>query len=261
MRLVARWRTATRALDGGLRKAYLRSEVTAHPLSRVAESLNEICAAAERAEPVARELLITLVDVLGEPSSTAFAQALREEAAGQSLLSLGRLLRRASGRASTMPPSSPSSPPIGEARIPDYGTGRPLTLGERRALARRPSRAGFEKLFADPHPMVIRLLLDNPKVTEDDIIRLSSRRPARGDVLAEVIRHQRWSHRVRVRLALVLNPDAPSELTIPLLGLLTRPELRQVAASTELSPVVRATAREFFMRRPPLRPPRSAPVQ
>src|SRR5262249_28348640 len=151
--------------------------------------------------------------------------------------------------------SSTAPPPEQEARVPDYGAGRALTLGERRALARRPSRAGFEKLFADPHPMVIRLLLDNPRVTEDDVIRLSSRRPVRSEILAEVIRHGRWSHRVRVRRTLVLNPDAPPELVIPLLGLLTRPELRQVAASTELSALVRATAREFFVRRPPLRSP------
>ena len=80
--------------------------------------------------------------------------------------------------------------------MPDYGTGRTLTLGERKALARRPTRKAMEKLFADPHPVVIRTLLANPKVIEADVIRLAARRPNQPEVLAEIARSPRWAHRV-----------------------------------------------------------------
>ena len=137
------------------------------PLSQVARALDEVCASAEQAEADARELLIAVVDLLAEREEEKFFQRLREEAVGSSLLSLGRLLRRPV--TTSMRPPAPGA----EGRVPDYGTGRTLTLGERKALARRPTRKAMEKLFADPHPAVIRTLLANPKVVE------ARRHPAR----------------------------------------------------------------------------------
>jgi hypothetical protein len=245
--LVRRWRRALRALEGGLRVAYLSSEMEGLPVADVADALDRICSAAEQAEPYAREALVSVIDLLASLDRQTLSQELREEAAGRSLLALARLLRRPTHSARP-PPSEPN-----EARIPDYGTGRPLTLGERKALARRPTRAAMEKLFADPHPMVIRTLLANPKVVEADVVRLAARRPNRSDILAEIARSPRWAHRVRVRMSLVLNPDSPLELSIPLLALLVRAELRLVKEAEYLAPVVRATARDLLARRPPSR--------
>src|SRR2546430_7350917 len=57
----------------------------------------------------------------------------------------------------TLPPSLELPPPaeIDERKLAASSTGRALTLGERRALARKPSRAAFDKLLRDPHPLVI----------------------------------------------------------------------------------------------------------
>ena len=95
--------------------------------------------------------------------------------------------------------------PCPASRIPDYGAGRTLTLGERKALARRPTRKVMEKLFSDPHPSVIRTLLENPKVVEADVVRLAARRPGNPEVLAEVVRSPRWAHRLRVRISAARN--------------------------------------------------------
>jgi hypothetical protein len=246
--LAKRWCRAANALDGGLRVAYLASEIEAHPIVVAAEALDEVCGAGEQADPHARELLVTLVDLLAAGRGALFREKLREQAAQHSFLALGRLLRR---------PASPSSraaaPGPGEARVPDYGTGRTLTLGERKALARRPTRKALEKLFADPHPAVIRTLLQNPKVIEDDVVRLVARRPNDAAVLAEVARSPRWAHRVKVRLAIVLNPDTAPTVAIPLLVLLVRPELKQVADASGLAPTLRAAAHDLLQRRPPVR--------
>jgi hypothetical protein len=160
-------------------------------------------------------------------------------------LSLGRLVRQAPA-----PRPAPEIDPS-EPRIPDYVKGRPLTLGERKSLARRPDRDTIDKLLQDPHPDVIARLLKNPRLTEDDVVRLSARRPGRPDVLAEIARTPHWLHRSRVRLALMLNPDTPAELAALLSGLLVRQELRLVAEATHVSPHVRALCMEHLERRPP----------
>lgn len=214
----------------------------------VATALERVCLAAEQAEPRSLELLVTIAFVLTEPQAAELAQMLREEAAGRALVALARLLRRPLGRESSRPEPK-------EGVVPDYGVGRPLTLGERRALARKPTRAALEKLLADPHPMVIRLLLTNPKVTEDDVVRLAARRLSRAEVLAEIARNSRWALRPRVRMTLILNPTSPVEITVPLVGLLTRAELGEVVRATDVGPVVRGAAHDRLGRRPPLKAP------
>jgi len=105
--------------------------------------------------------------------------------------------------------------------------------------------------------MVIRQLLENPKMIEDDAIRLAAMRPARVDTIRELVRAHRWMGRPRVRQAVILNPGTPSEIAIPLVCLCNREELRDVLQSTETSLVLRATAQELLARRPPV--PSEAP--
>ena len=253
--LSKRWCKASSALDGGLRVAYLASEIESRPLALAAEALDDVCGAAEQAAPDARELLVTLVDLLAGDRGSHLADKLREQAAQHSLLALARLLRRPATS------SRPASLQTGEARVPDYGAGRTLTLGERKALARRPTRKAMERLLADPHPIVIRTLLQNPKVIEDDVVRLAARRPNDPAVLAVVAASPRWAHRVKVRMAIVLNPDTPPAVAIPMLALLVRPELTLVADTAGLAPALRAAAHDLLMRRPPVRTPPKSGLQ
>jgi hypothetical protein len=239
-----------------LRVNYLKAELHTAPLSDVAEALDRICGNAEQADPIARELLITVVDLFAQDSQAALAQMLREEAAANPLLSLARFLRRpvtlpSRGRSATAEGRALSKA-ASEQRVPDYVPGRTFTLGERKALARRPNRKAMDKLLADPHPAVIRTLLANPKVVEDDIVRVAARRPNSPEILAEIARSSRWAHRVRVRMAVILNPDTPIGLAIPMLALLVRAELRQVVRTTYLASMLRAAAGDLLARRPPV---------
>ena len=54
--------------------------------------------------------------------------------------------------------------------------GRPLTLGERKSLARTHDRSLIQRVVRDPHPDVIRILLDNPSLTEEDVGRVCAQR-------------------------------------------------------------------------------------
>jgi hypothetical protein len=189
--------------------------------------------------------LVAIAIFCADSDNEATVAALRDRAFEEKLFGLGRLLRRG-------PPPSTRAPAVAEERVPDYGAGRELTLGERKSLARRPDRRAFDKLLADPHPLVIRQLLENPKMVEADAIRLAAMRPARVETIRELVRARRWIGRPRVRLAIVQNPGSPSEIAIPLLCLCNREELADVLKSTETSLVLRATARELIVRHPPV---------
>jgi hypothetical protein len=231
--------------DAGLRLGWLLSELNRLGPRFSASLLNLVAEESEASDPEAREALLTIAMLLADPDNAALVLSLRSEATEQELFSLGRLVRRA-------PPPSISVPPPDEARIPDYGKGRELTLGERKSLARRPDRRSFEKLCHDPHPLVIRQLLENPMMVEDDAIRIATLRPARREAIQELARSPRWMARPRVRLSILLNPGSPPEVAMPLVALCNREELRDVLRSTETSVVLRGTAQELLVRRPPM---------
>ena len=244
---------STRALaDAPLRVAYLSATMQALGLEELARALDVICRRAEQAEEPAREVLLALVDALNAPASRDLLQRLREQAVGESLLSLERLVRNpivGSPRSHVMPEDPEDD------RIPDYGKGRQLTLGERKALARGHNRDMMARLLLDPHPEVIARLLKNPLLTEDDVVRLAAKRPSRSDVLAEIARCVRWIRRPRVRLTIILNPNTPVEIAGPIAGLLVHQELKLVAESSHVSPAVRALCIEYLERRPPTSSP------
>ena len=232
--------------DVELRAGWLAERIEAWPLAYAARLLDELCDQSERSDPEAREALLTVSMHFARLGDAERVDELREQAQSSHLLGLARLLRRA-------PPSVMVDRPATELPVPDYGTGRELTLGERRALARRPNRRAFDKLLRDPHPMVIRQLLQNPKLTEDDVVRLIARRPARQEVIREVAQSLRWLSRSRVRLTIILNPGAPPEIAMPLLPVCKRTELKEVVQATEASMVLRGTALELLERRPPIK--------
>lgn len=231
--------------DIEFRVGWLREQIVQWPTEGAAHLLDAVCEDGERAEHRAKEAMLAIAIVFAGLGECDVTERLREEAVGRRLLSLGRLLRR--GPAPVM-----IDRPAHEQPVPDYGAGRDLTVGERRSLARRPNRRSFEKLLLDPHPLVIAQLLQNPRMTEDDVVRMGARRPARSEVIEAIAKMPRWLSRARVRMTLLLNPGTPSTIAMPLLGACTRQELREIASSADSAAVLRVTANELLQRRPPL---------
>ncbi|MFO0669332.1 MAG: hypothetical protein U0235_06870 [Polyangiaceae bacterium] len=232
--------------DAKLRAEYLAFVLRSEPTTNLSLVLDTLCARAEAMDEPAREFMVALVDAIGIEETTEKVQRLREEAAAGALLALERTLRTPiSPRASARPPR--------HTKPPDYGFGRPVTLGERKSLARRPSREMIERLLADPHPDVIRRLLGSPKLVEDDVVRLAARRPGQPEVLSEIVRSTRWIHRTRVRMAVLMNPSTPLPVAARLSSMLVRQELRLVIESPHVPAPIRALCLERLERRPPVR--------
>ena len=117
--------------------------------------------------------------------------------------------------------------------------GRPLTLGERKSLARNPGRFEIDRLLQDPAVEVVVNLLASPKLTEIDVVRIAAGRPAVPEVLREVAHSKRWVMRYRVRLALVSNPYLEPSLAVKLAPLLLEQDRRRLAADHTLHPRLR----------------------
>lgn len=253
MSLADRILRGTRAVsDPQLRVSWLLDLFSHEAQDRLALALDAIAERAEHGDSEARESLVGIVDAMSTAKANELAQRLREEAAGRSLPALDRLLRVPS------PPRPSIAPP---EKIASGKDGRPLTLGERKSLARKPDPMLLARLSSDPNPEVVRRLLENPRLTENDVVRMIARRPALPETLAEIARSARWIHRPRVRLALLLNPDAPADLVAPITSLLARQELEEVVNAPPVHPAVRALCIERLKRKPPFDQNESDPPQ
>ncbi|MFW5920330.1 MAG: hypothetical protein ACOCUS_00720 [Polyangiales bacterium] len=229
-------RRVRRLSDPQMRVAYVRHELAQLQPADVADLITVIAGGAKARDEAAATLMLTISIALADPQAQALRRRVVAAAARRGLHDVARLLddRRAGGA----DPEAEDNHPV-----PDFGRGRPLTLGERKSLARRNDRNLIARVLRDPHPDVIGILLGNPSVTEDDVVRLCARRPVPPEVLRQVFRSPRWVLRYRVRRALVRNPHCPLDVALQLTAHLNAQDAREVANSPELADEVRRACR------------------
>jgi hypothetical protein len=117
-----------------------------------------------------------------------------------------------------------------------------LRLGERIALSRLATPPVLAPLLSDADPKVVRGALDNPRLREEDLrLALRDTRVSRA-LLMEVASSSRWREVYAVRLELVLQPATPLSLALAQVSSLVPRDLRRVAQTPGLRPLVRAAA-------------------
>lgn len=119
----------------------------------------------------------------------------------------------------------------------------PETLGMLKTKARTARDPdAISRIALASNADVVRNLLLNPRLTEESVVRLAARRPARAEPLVEVWR-SRWGARRPVRRALVFNPYLPPEVGVKVVPLLLRTDWQEIARDGALHPSVRAQAK------------------
>jgi hypothetical protein len=109
------------------------------------------------------------------------------------------------------------------ARLPQLPLGQKITLGRR-----GPTRVAGA-LVAEGHPNVLPVALDNPFLTEAQVLKALAREKTSLRVVQVIAAHRKWSQSYNVRLALVRNPSAPLATVLAFLPLLTVSDLRLLA--------------------------------
>ena len=130
----------------------------------------------------------------------------------------------------------------------------PVSLGHltwKARLTRNPDE--LARLATASEPRVVRSVLQNPRLTEEVVIRIAARRPVRPEVLEEVWRSPRWGARHSVRRALALNPYLPPALGTKLVSLLNRQDWMDLMTTASVHSELRDQARRLLEVRPPQR--------
>lgn len=240
LEIAATWARTLRGLrDPGLQVGWVREQLAKLGAARAADVLTIVLARAEQREEPYAVLLLRVSLALTAPALQGVKRAIACSAEARQQLSLARFFGADAPRAAEAAEDDEARIEVSASTSREPSRERPLSLGERKSLARRRDRTLLARVLRDPHPDVVQVLLDNPAITELDIVRLCARRPIRPDVLLQVFRHPRWIVRHRIRLTLALNPQTPEDITLQLLPHLSGAERRELARSGDLSERVR----------------------
>jgi hypothetical protein len=110
------------------------------------------------------------------------------------------------------------------ARLPQ------LPLGQRITLARRGPARVAGALIATGHAQVLEIALDNPRLTEAQVLKVLWHDKLPQVIVLTVANHRKWSQHYNVRLALVRNSSTPLSIVLSYLPQLTVVDLRELAA-------------------------------
>jgi hypothetical protein len=105
-------------------------------------------------------------------------------------------------------------------------------------------RAARLVLVKDVNKTVQTFLVQNPRITLDEIRYLAGFRQANPDVLATIGAHREWGQHQGIVAALIRNPKTPTSTALKLLDKVAVSELRRLAKSNDVSRAVQAAARK-----------------
>jgi hypothetical protein len=106
-----------------------------------------------------------------------------------------------------------------------------------------------EQLIHDPSPELLCAICGDTRLTEELALKLLERRDLSGEALRQLSRHPRLKKSRKVRLALVIHPQAPRLVSLPLLKHLHSFELMQVALTPAVAADLKAAADEVILSR------------
>ena len=123
---------------------------------------------------------------------------------------------------------------------------RETPLGMRKALAKKPDPGLIRRIARDQDHRVIRTLLDNPRLTEMDVVKIGATRPTSRSVLEVIYNHSKWISRYSIKKVIVLNPHSPLSMALRLMTFIKLQDLEEVLQSPDLNPVLVEEARRIL---------------
>lgn len=130
---------------------------------------------------------------------------------------------------------------------------REMSVGEKIKLALHGNREARTLLLRDSNRIVRQFVLQNPRISEDEVAAFTRNRNADDDLLREVGRRREWMKNYQIRLGLVQNPRTPHELALRCVGTLHERDIRVIAKSKNVPTVVSAQARRILLQKQSMR--------
>lgn len=124
-----------------------------------------------------------------------------------------------------------------------------MSVGERLKLALKGNRDARQILIRDASRMVQRFVLQNPRISDEEIVALAKNRSIDRELLDQICKRKEWLGNYQVKLALATNPKTPLPLAVRLVPSLLPRDLRNLAKSKNVPGAVSSIAKRLVIER------------
>jgi len=122
-----------------------------------------------------------------------------------------------------------------------------MTVAEKMKLALKGNNEARGLLIKDSNKIVSSSVLRNPKITDEEIIRLTASTSATDELLRQVSRGKEWLKCMQIKHNLVTNPKTPLPISIKLIRSLDKHALEKVSKSKNIPNSLAAEARKMLI--------------
>ena len=121
-----------------------------------------------------------------------------------------------------------------------------MRLGDLITLSRIGPRRVTSRLLLSPDPRVRAAGLHNPRLRDGDVCAILESDDAPRQMASEILQVHRWALSYQVRRAIVRSGTTPHPISLALIAKMNPGDLRDLAASDDVPPLVSAVARRIL---------------
>lgn len=118
-----------------------------------------------------------------------------------------------------------------------------MTMGQKLKLALCGNKAARELLVKDPNKIISVAVLKNPRVTEEEVQKVTASKGTSDDLLRQISRNKEWMKSHTIRVGMLSNPKTPLAISLKLLDTVFEKDLQTIAKSKNVSSALSSAAR------------------
>ncbi|MEE9542671.1 MAG: hypothetical protein V3V95_02675, partial [Thermodesulfobacteriota bacterium] len=124
-----------------------------------------------------------------------------------------------------------------------------MTVGDKIKLALTGNKEARGTLLKQSNKVVSRSVVRNPRITEDEVVKITQTRSVADEILREIARNDEWLKSYPIKRGLAFNPKTPVQISLRLLAKLNVKDLATLSTSKGVPNVVAAAARKIVDRK------------
>lgn len=176
------------------------------------------------------------------------AESLKKESAAEAAGQAGKEAGPEDKEAETKAKEAETKAKVKAAQIADdehniYKLVKSLSVGQKIKVALTGGKSIREFLVKDTNKVVCSAVLKNPRITEDEVMRVITSKSSSDDMLRQVGRHKEWIKNYNIKINMVLNPKTPLQTSLKFLDHLYEKDLMSIAKGKNVPSVLASAAR------------------
>ncbi len=118
-----------------------------------------------------------------------------------------------------------------------------LSMGQKLKLALGGNKSARDLLVKDSNKIISTAVLKNPRITEEEIQKVTQSKGTNDDMLRQIARNKEWMKSYTVRLGMLGNPKTPLTISLKLLDTVYEKDLHNASNSKSIPSTLASAAR------------------